>query len=388
MIIREVRLYPAKIPRKYPFKTSRAVQNSANGIFIEIVNSDLCLDNEDPGVSIGTGESAPRKHITGETLEQTLSELELISNYIIGEEPKYAWELLNHLGFSPAANLGMEMALLDLISKQEQLPLCDFLSNKYDITESKPRISYCGFANSDASGEKFIRSLKRAKKNGFNIVRIKAGELSFDQEYGRISYVRRVLGNDFGLWLDVNQAWTLEQAKTYVEKFKDLNIMMLEQPLIASDYEGHRKLKEYTNIPIMLDESVQTGADLDKTIDMGCADAVNLKIMKLGSFEETKKQIKKAKAAGLQTYCGATTVTDIFAGFARHIEFALPELDYFTTGKPRSGTFVENPTQPKLKFTPLIPYATRPVEKGIGININHNVLDKYIVKEFGLRCIK
>ena len=78
--IKEIKIYPAKIPRKYPFRTSQATQYTVDGIFVEV---------KDESGYVGTGEAAPREHVTGETFENTFQEIDVLSNQILGKKPKY-----------------------------------------------------------------------------------------------------------------------------------------------------------------------------------------------------------------------------------------------------------------------------------------------------------
>lgn len=365
MEIKAISLYPMKIPRKFPFKTSQIVQHAVQGILLEVEVNGL----------VGTGEAAPKEHLTGETLEQTLRELEEISTEILGKTPAAALDLLYCSNYGPAAKICLEMALLDTLGQEKGIPICDLLGKN-----NRERIEYCGFINSDEKGENLIKRVKNSISKGYSLFRIKVGELDFLEDYQRINTLRNFFGEAISLWLDVNQAWKMEEAVEYLTRLEKFNLLMVEQPLNRQDYKGHKFLKEHISIPLMLDESVQNEEDLKRVIKEKCADGVNLKFMKLGSFWEAKRLAEQASEAGLIVYCGASNVTDIFAMYGRHVEFALPELDYFSIGKPRRGCLVENPTEPEMTFSPRPPYANRPNQPGLGIKIKWRVLNKYLIK--------
>ena len=366
MTIEKINIYSAKIPRKFPFQTSQSVQHYVNGVFVDIF---------DENGFIGTGEAAPREHITGETLSQTKVELEHFFKIIIGTNISDALTCLyssHNLGF--AGKIGAEMALLDLASQKENLPLCDYLNKN-----NKQQIKYCGFIGGSDSGEKLVKKVQRATNNGYDILRVKVGGLSAEADEERIKLIRETGDANLKIWIDVNQGW--EDSVSGLNNILNLhkyNLYMVEQPLSKQDKIGLQRLNQTSPVPIMLDESVQSRKELESIIETKSASAVNLKFMKIGSYQETKELVKMANEAGLKTYCGATTVTDIFASFARHVEFAIPELDFYSSGVPRSDTFVENPTSPKLTYSPNQPFAERPTEIGLGVKINHKIFDKYI----------
>ena len=368
MTINKINLYTAKIPRKFPFRTSQSVQHSVDGVFTEIFDDDGF---------IGTGESAPREHITGETLSDTRQDLENISDIIMGTNPQSALEELYHMQLiGPSSKVGTEMALLDVLSQKQNLPLCDYL-NKND----KQMISYCGFISGSDCGDLLTKKVEKAKKNGYEILRVKVGDLSYSLDEERIKLIREVGGENLKIWIDVNQGW--EDSLITLSKINHLNkydLFMVEQPLPITDKPGLWDLHRYSAVPIMLDESVHHREDLEEIICNNYADAVNLKFMKTGSYQETKQLVGMAHQAGLKTYCGGSAVTDIFASFARHVEFAIPELDFYSAGVPRGKTFKENPTFSNLRYSPFQPYAMRPTEIGLGVRINHEIFDKYILR--------
>ncbi len=411
MVIDSLNIYPAKVDRKFPFRTSQAVQNHVNGVFIEVKTKDGY---------VGVGEAAPRRHITGETLEQTFSDICSIGQSLIGLETEEALQIIYEdltLSKKPAVSYSLEMSLLDILSSRKDLPLCDYLSNlnisqngmiysdkkikpvqssyefvevdnlcssyqvgecpsHFSISETK-NLDYCGLIGSEITGRKLKRKLSKKNEGGYKTIRVKVGELSLDEDLSRLQIMRDQLG-ETNLWIDVNQGWSLDQALGILPYLESLNISMIEQPLNRYDLEGHKTMKNSTNIPIMLDESIQSREDLELTILNGYADAVNLKFMKLGSFPETKKLAQLAHSNGLEVYCGGSAVTEVFASYARHIEFAVSELTYFSSGKIRNSSLKEPISYPDMVYSPHHPFAKRPSSPGLGVKLIPEVLKKYI----------
>jgi len=366
MRINEIKVYQANIPRRFPFKTAKAVQYSVDDVFLEIRTNGL----------IGIGETVPREHVTGETQKGTFNDTRDYAKKILGMDSLEALSLVYLDNLPPSTKLCLEGALMDLVAQENKVPICDMMQKN-----NVQQIQYMVFVNGDMQGTKLSKKAQKIKKQGYSIARMKVGSLSFEEDYVRVRQLREQLGKGIGIWLDVNQGWNFEDAKRYIKALEEFNVMMVEQPLDQKDFEGHRELKNLTKIPLMLDESIQNAADLEKTIEKDYSRAVNLKPMKLGSFIETRKLAAKALQAGLDVYCGGTICTDIFAAYSRHMEFALPGGKYFTTGIPRSHTFKENPTEPKLKWASKISYVTRPKIPGLGIKINHAVFDKHVTSK-------
>ncbi|MFH1439241.1 MAG: enolase C-terminal domain-like protein [Candidatus Woesearchaeota archaeon] len=369
MNIEKIKLYSAKIKRRYPFRTSRAIQHHVDGVFVEIVTDNRI---------IGTGESSPRPHINEETLDGTFEELQVISQELAGKIPRTALDILHSNNYGPSARTGIEIALLDAICQAKDIPICDYV----DSFRARQQMSYCGLINSNIVNEALVKKARLYKKDGFDIVRVKVGELDFEKDLERVKMLHEIWQGKPAIWLDVNQSWSMPDAIRYFNELEPYDIIMVEQPLPANAYEDHAELRKHTSIPIMIDEGVQTPDDLDKVIETECADAVNLKFLKLGSIFVTAAEVERARQAGLIAYCGATTITDVCAQYMRHLEASINGLTYFSSGIPRSSCFVENPTIPQLTFNPRIPLAQRPTQPGLGIKLNHRIFDKYVIERW------
>jgi L-Ala-D/L-Glu epimerase len=74
---------------------------------------------------------------------------------------------------------------------------------------------------------------------------------------------------------------------TFIEEMTKNGIrpILFEQPVSKYDLAGMRFVKDHTSIPIAADESVFTSADAINVVRTGCADYINIKLMKSGIIE-------------------------------------------------------------------------------------------------------
>ena len=201
-----------------------------------------------------------------------------------------------------------------------------------------------------------------------------SGDLNEDFE--RMNLFRDMLPH-VGLWVDVNQAWD----ETVQDRARELDgLYMIEQPFAVGRESLNDKLREYA--PVMLDESVQCLEDMHE--HKHHMDAVNLKLLKLGHYAAVHESAMQAREAGLNVYCGGTTMTDIAAAYARHLEFAAPAPDFFTSGKPRLSVLKE-PISGSLGYFDE-PIALCPSQPGLGVTINEDALAR-CTKEYFVRSI-
>jgi L-Ala-D/L-Glu epimerase len=97
----------------------------------------------------------------------------------------------------------------------------------------------------------------------------------------RIKAVRKQVGYEIPIRVDVNQGWkTYEKAAQVIKLLEPYQISWVAQPLYLEDIDGIAQLKKITTIPIMADESDQKFMDLHKIIQRKAVDIINIKLMK------------------------------------------------------------------------------------------------------------
>jgi L-alanine-DL-glutamate epimerase-like enolase superfamily enzyme len=77
-----------------------------------------------------------------------------------------------------------------------------------------------------------------------------AGKESPDEIVEMVRSGREQLGPDIPLYLDASVNWDWDTAAYIAKAVEPLDIGWLEEPLLADDLEGHRRLGELTTIPI------------------------------------------------------------------------------------------------------------------------------------------
>ncbi|MGD1909364.1 MAG: dipeptide epimerase [Rivularia sp. (in: cyanobacteria)] len=104
------------------------------------------------------------------------------------------------------------------------------------------------------------------------------------------------------LYVDANGGWNLENARQMCCLLADMGVKYVEQPLARGEENSLRELKKSSPLPIFVDESCFTSADIPNLAQ--CADGVNIKLMKSGGLTEAMRMIHTAKACGLQIMFG------------------------------------------------------------------------------------
>jgi L-alanine-DL-glutamate epimerase-like enolase superfamily enzyme len=117
-----------------------------------------------------------------------------------------------------------------------------------------------------------------------------------------VDRVRAVRGvTDLPLMVDVNEAWTLEQALVALPQLAELGVEYCEQPLKAGDPNG-RELRERSPIPIYVDEDCHTLSDVARCAEI--AHGINIKLAKSGGIREAIRMVSAARALRLGVMLG------------------------------------------------------------------------------------
>jgi L-alanine-DL-glutamate epimerase-like enolase superfamily enzyme len=115
----------------------------------------------------------------------------------------------------------------------------------------------------------------------------------------RVRSVRAVA--DAPLMVDVNEAWSFEEALEALPQLAELGVEYCEQPLRAGDDAG-RALRLRSPVPIYVDEDCHTLSDVARCAEV--AHGINIKLAKSGGIREAIRMVHAARALRLGVMLG------------------------------------------------------------------------------------
>ena len=259
------------------FVISRSSQDTAEVVYVEI-------DHE--GVT-GYGEATPIERY-GQSAESALAYLQ---EHELGDDPWALEELEARLGSEqPAARAAIDAALHDLQGKLAGVPVWRLLG----LSRTGPPTSWTIWLGdpddmarrTEAAQARFRRlKLKLGGRDGLDVERVRS--------------VRAM--TELPLMVDVNEAWSLDEALEALPQLGDLGVEYCEQPLAAGDSDGPA-LKEQSPLPIFVDEDCHVAADVPACAER--AHGVNVKLAKSGGIREAIRIVHVARALGLGLMLG------------------------------------------------------------------------------------
>lgn len=271
--IQHIEVEPLNIPLLEEFTISTGSVSEARNVLITMTLQDG---------SVGYGECAPFAPSTGESQETALAAARGCVELVQGQDVAQ-WRQLSRLIHSvyyaqATVCAGMEMAILDALTRSYGIPLYIFLGGASHAVETDLSIPM-------VTPEHGYELAKDAVSKGIHSLKIKVGG-DIRDDVARVVAIREGAPN-VGLTLDANQGYTPSQALLCLEALNDRDIrpLLLEQPVHKEDHEGLRYVTEHTTVPVAADESAINAASVARLIKMGAVNFCNIKLMKAGIVE-------------------------------------------------------------------------------------------------------
>lgn len=271
--IQTLTVEPLTIPLLEEFTIATGSVSEARNVLITITLQDG---------SIGYGECAPFAPSTGESQETALAAARGCIDLLQGQDVAN-WRQLSRLIHSiyyaqTTVCAGLEMAILDALTRSYGIPLYIFLGGVSSAVETDLSIPM-------VTPEHGYELAKEAVSKGIRSLKIKVGG-DVREDVARVMAIREGAPNA-GLTLDANQGYTPSTALLCLEALNDQDVrpLLLEQPVHKDDHEGLRYVTQHTTVPVAADESATNAASVARLIKMGAVNFCNIKLMKAGIVE-------------------------------------------------------------------------------------------------------
>jgi len=270
---------------------------------------------------VGWGESVPDEGVTGETIDGVFATLaQVLLPDLIGERPCNieAWHARVGAAINGAyaAKAAIDIALFDLLGQVAGQPLYRLLGGDTNHVKAPAVIGL-------SQPEELSLSLAPYISEGYEQFKLKlGGSLALDTR--RVATARELLGRGATIKVDANQGWgSWDMALRVIRAIEPYDLELIEQPVKHWDYEGLKKVREHSPLPIMVDEGVRDARDLLAVARQGGIDWVNIKLMKCGGIMPAIKMAALAEAAGIKVQIGSMLESSIASFAGAHIHRAL-----------------------------------------------------------------
>lgn len=183
-------------------------------------------------------------------------------------------------------------------------------------------------------------------ESGCRTAKVKVGEpgQGFAEDLERVRAVRKVLGPDGRIRVDVNAGWTVEQAAERLRRLAEFDLEYVEQPVRT--IEELETLRSMVDLPIAGDEVIRLADDPMAVIERGVVDILVLKVQPIGGM---RRLLELADRSGLPVVVSSALDTSVGLAAGLAAAAALPELPYacgLGTAPLLAGDVVDDPLVP------------------------------------------
>lgn len=378
-----IKLYPLTLRFKKVIEESfGAVGKEEKNVLVQIFTDEAVT---------GLGEACTLGPFYSSESQGTV--IDIIKNYfapkvLLGEDPFNIDKIVNSMDRVATghaiAKSSIDFALHDIMGKSLGLPVYRLIGGSY-TDKLALRWGVVGGEDPDKMASKSLEGVKE----GFKAIKIKCGiEPKFDVECVRA--VREAIGDDIDLTVDINQAYVPEQAIQIIRRMEKYNVLCVEQPVPAWDFEGLKRVRDNVEVAIGACESSYSIYDIMKIVKMDAADVIHFKVARSGGFYRGKQVVNMVRASGISCTGSTQLGMGVEVACTAHFGVSNSQLGhepYRNLGGYGSGLLAlfnvastENLKDDIVTPTPLIKggYLHVPQGPGLGVEINPDGLQKFI----------
>ena len=290
-----------------PFAISRATHTTKKVVLIELREGDR----------VARGEGVPDAFF-GESAESIERDLRS-ALHLVPDDPLdlalLALRLDERFPHGGAACCAIDVLAHDRAAQAAGLPLRAFLG--LAPGEPPPTSFTIGIAEPEVMAERAAK----AAAQGFTVLKVKLGH---GDDIAILSAIRERF--DGVIRVDPNAAWSVDEAPGRIARLVPFGIEFVEQPTAPDDIAGLRRVRERSELPIVVDEAAVRASDVPRLA--GACDGINVKLQKCGGVGPARAMITAAHERGLKVMLGCRAAeTSVAIAAAAHLAPAVEWAD-------------------------------------------------------------
>lgn len=291
----KLELKPLRIPFKVAFKHASAERSVTQTALVVARSGDLA----------GYGEGCPRDYVTGET-DASVAQFfaahhEDIESNIGDLRSLREWSERHRADIdqNPAAWCAIELALLDLLAKQNNQPV-ESLLGMPPLAGPFQYTAVLGVTDADRLAE----TLRRYRKIGMRDYKIKlSGDVAKDR--ANIAVLSAAGIDSARVRADANNLWSDKTGAASHLRSLDYSFVAIEEPLQPGQFGDMALLADALATRIILDESVARKNQLMQLSAPATRWIVNIRVSKMGGLVRSLEAVNICRSLGFRVVVGA-----------------------------------------------------------------------------------
>lgn len=300
--------------------TSHQTYYMASGKTCATIDSIVLRIDTEQGIC-GWGEVCPIPHYLPAYANGVAPAIEEIATVLIGQNPIGVEALMaacrTYLIGHPYVKSAIDIALWDLTGKACGLPVYTLLGG----LQAAELPLYHSITCIDP--HEMARIAREAILSGMTQIQVKLGaDDDWTADVARLRLVREATGDGPIVYGDWNCGTSRLDATRVGRAVADLDIM-LEQP--CATLEECAAVRAATGLPMKLDENAHDTTTLLRAYELGCMDAVALKLSKFGGISELRRARDMCLYFGAKMCIEDTWGSDIATAAALQVAASTPK---------------------------------------------------------------
>jgi o-succinylbenzoate synthase len=315
-------IYAYALPLARPLPRASAELRVRQG-YLLVLQSD--------GHDVGIGEVAPVPGFSRETRQDVEAQLlglrgKVLHRQVPDELEQLTWHFeawLKSWKLSPSVRCGFEMAVLDLLAREQGVTLAGLLN-----AQAPDRVVFSGLLTGAIRRDIQLEagpSLKQMVRS----FKLKVGSSDIKADIDRVLLALDIIGQG-RLHLDANRAWRRAQAVNFTREIPRDRIDYLEEPLEAG--EDLAEFSRAGGFPLAFDETLRD-AEPGVLPEVLTLKTLVLKPMILGGFERAMAWSRFAREQGLKVAVSSGFESAVGLGALAHFACAAGDAAGLDTGR-------------------------------------------------------
>ncbi|AZQ64895.1 mandelate racemase/muconate lactonizing enzyme family protein [Flammeovirga pectinis] len=315
--------------------------------------------------------------------------IEFFKPFIIGKnalEHEEIWQTMymrsldyGRSGVFQAAVSAIDVALWDIKGKVFNQPVSVLLGGvKNPVIH--PYATGFYFTQSPTLEADLVKEAKLYKKLGFKAAKMKVG-LGIEKDVFYVDLLSKALGPDIKLMIDSNHAYNYREALELCNRLKNYNIGWFEEPVSPEDYNGYKRLRDNTDIPIAGGECEYLKHGFKRLFDADAVDIAQPDICASGGLTEAKRIATLASTYHKDivphswgTWIAISAAVHFVANLDKNPGRMFGEAPMIELDR------TENPLRDNVTFSDVKVENGKiliPTTPGLGVDVNQDYLEKY-----------
>nr|WIE91264.1 mandelate racemase/muconate lactonizing enzyme family protein [Mesorhizobium sp. WSM4875] len=313
MQIKKISVYRVDLPLAHG-----GFQVSGGRAYSSIEDTVVVVET-DEGIS-GIGESTPQgTDYLAAYAAGARSGISELSPHLVGKDPRELSkinEIMDRwLPGHPYVKTAIDMACWDILGKSVGLPVYSLMGG---LLSESPAVAV-GIKTGPV--EEMTAMLKQRQLEGFLHFSAKVGD-DPDEDVARLKALSSALQPGQIIVADANRGWLPHQALRVMNAMSGANSIYYEQP--CHSYEECKMVRRVSMQPIILDECIDDVHDLVRAHGDNAAEAINLKISRVGGLTKMRQMRDLCASLGLAVYIQDAWGGAIVAAAIAHLAHSTP----------------------------------------------------------------